>query len=99
MDNDARTLEEKLAMLDQKFPLVGYTNASRLITTVRRMKKEKELGIPIQYRTGFAISTKTGKGADEMSEREWNDFYNDLCGELKRQYPEEHQHLFPDGND
>ncbi len=99
MDNDARTLEEKLAMLDRKFRVVGYTNASRLITAVRRMKAEKDMDLPIQHRTGFAISTKTGKGANEMSEREWDDFYNDLCGELKRQYPEEHQHLFPDGKD
>ncbi len=97
MDDNERTLKEKLTKLDKEHPLVGYTNASRVITTVRRMKAEKEMGIPIQYRTGFAISTKTGKGADEMSEREWNEFYNDLCGELKRQYPEEHQHLFPDG--
>ena len=97
MDKDAHTLKEKLARLDREFPVVGYTNASRLITAVRRMKAEKEIDLPIQHRTGFAISTKTGKGADEMSQQEWNDFYYDLCGELKRQYPEEYQHLFPDG--
>jgi hypothetical protein len=99
MDNDELTLEEKLARLDQKFPLVGYTNARRIITAVRRMKAEEEMGIPIQHRTGFAISTKTGRHANEMAKQEWDDFYKGLCGELKKQYPEEYQHLFPEGKD
>jgi hypothetical protein len=37
------------------------------------MKAEKELGIPISRRSGFACSTSTGKHANEMCEQEWGD--------------------------
>ena len=48
-------IEEQLRTLDEKYPLVPYTHAGRLFSTVRRMKAEKEMGIPIEHRTGFAI--------------------------------------------
>ncbi len=95
MDKAAPTLKDKLVRLDQEFPFVADTNASRVFSAVRRMKAEKDTGVPIQYRTGFVISTKTGKRANEMTQREWEDFYKDMCDDLKRQYPQEYRRLFP----
>ena len=91
-------IEETLRELDQKYPLVPHTNAGRLFSTVRRMKAEKEMGLPIEHRTGFAISVKSGKAANEMTKREWQGFYHRLCDSLKRQYPELHERLFGRGD-
>jgi len=88
-------IENTLRELDEKYPLVPHTNAGRLFSTVRRMKAEKEMGLPIEHRTGFAICVRTGKAANEMNRREWERFYRRLCDSLKRQYPELHSKLFP----
>ena len=88
-------IEKTLRMLDEKFPLVPHTGAGRLCSTVRRMKAEKEHGLPINRRTGFAISVKKGKAAKELNESEWEEFYSSLCAQLKRDYPELYEQLFP----
>ena len=80
-------LEEKLKLLQKKYPLVPHTHPGQLSSTVRRMWAEKEFDIPIVNRTGFAISVETGKSANEMNEQEWEKFYNALCEELKTKYP------------
>ena len=87
-------IEELVRSLDEKFPLVPHTGAGRLFSTVRRMKAEKEFGIPINRRTGFAISVEKGKPANELEEAEWEEFYSALCGQLKRDYPELYKQLF-----
>jgi hypothetical protein len=61
-------IEEVLRSLKKKYPLVRYTGAGVLYSSVRRMKAERELGIPINRRTGFAISLKYGKAANELDE-------------------------------
>lgn len=88
------TIDDEIATLDKEFPLVLHTNAGRTYSTVRRMKAEKERGIPIERRTGFAVSVKTGKAANEMAEAEWEGFYASLCAELRRDYPDMHLRLF-----
>lgn len=88
-------LEEKLKRIRQEYPLIPHVRASRLYSTVRRMKVEKEMDIPINLRAGFVISVKTSKRANEMTNKEWEDFYGDLCEELKRDYPEMHVQMFP----
>ncbi len=80
------SLQEKLEKLNKECPLVPHTNAGRLFSTVRRMKAEKEMDIPINLRSGFAISTKIGKPANEMNELEWDGFYSVLSEQLKRDY-------------
>ncbi len=52
------------------------------------MKAEKGMGIPVFLRTGYAISTRTGKAANTMTEDEWEQFYSALAEQLKRDYPE-----------
>jgi len=89
-----KNIKEQLEKLNNEYPLVPHTNASRLFSMVRRMKAEKEIDIPIDYRSGFAISTKTGKAANKMTKQEWEDFYEDLSGQLRRDYPELYQSLF-----
>jgi hypothetical protein len=42
------------------------------------MKAEKTMGIPIFLRSGFAISTETGKAANTMTEDDWEEFYDAL---------------------
>jgi hypothetical protein len=88
-------IEKLVRMLEKEFPLTPHTNAGRLFTTVRRMKAEKEHGLPINRRTGFAISVKKGKAAKELNESEWEEFYSSLCAQLKRDYPELYEQLFP----
>ena len=84
----------RLEKLAKENPLVLHTNAGRTFSTVRRMKAEKKMGIPISLRSGFAISTKNGKAANAMSEDEWEEFYNALSGHLRRDYPDLYERLF-----
>jgi hypothetical protein len=55
----------------------------------------KNLDIPISRRSPFAVSPRTGKHANEMDEKEWENFYKVLSDELKRDYPELYDRLFP----
>jgi hypothetical protein len=91
---DKQTLEDQLEKLAKKHPLVLHTDAGRSFSTVRRMKAEKKMGIPINLRTGFAISVKTGKAANAMTEDEWEEFYNALSERLKGDYPDLYKSLF-----
>ena len=91
---DKQTLEDGLARLDEEYPLVLHTDAGRSFSTVRRMKAEKRMGIPIYLRTGFAISVKTGKAANAMNEDEWEEFYNAISERLNRDYPDLYKSLF-----
>jgi hypothetical protein len=88
------TLKDQLEKLAKEYPLVLHTDAGRTFSTVRRMKAEKKMGIPIFLRTGFAISTKTGKAANTMTEDEWEEFYNALSERLRGDYPELYESLF-----
>jgi hypothetical protein len=94
MDKDTPSLEERLAKLDQEFPLIPHTGAGRLSSAVRRMKAEKEMDIPVNLRSGFAISVKTGKAANRMTDHEWEAFYRDLVEQLKRDYPQLYVSVF-----
>lgn len=85
---------DELRLLDEKFPIVPHTNAGRLSSTVRRMKAEKELGLPVHLRTGFSISVADSKPANELDEDAWERFFQQLCGELKGQYPEMYSTIF-----
>jgi hypothetical protein len=95
MDKDTFTLEERLARVNNEYPLVPHTDAGRQSSTVRRMKAEKEMDIPINRRSGFAISVKLGKAANKMIEEEWETFFGDLCERLRRDYPELYSSIFP----
>lgn len=88
-------MKELLEKLNKEYPLVQHTNAGRFFSMVRRMKAERELDIPLAHRTGFGISAKTGKAANKMTEKEWEDFYIDLRKQLKRDYPDLYYSLFP----
>ncbi len=74
--------------------MILHTDAGRTFSTVRRMKAEKKMGISISLRTGFAISTETGKAANKMTEDEWGGLYKALSERLKRDYPELHERVF-----
>jgi hypothetical protein len=91
---DKKTLKDQLEKLAQEHPLVLHTDAGRLFSTVRRMKAERKMGIPIFLRTGFAISVETGKAANTMTEDEWERFYYDLSERLNGDYPELYESLF-----
>jgi hypothetical protein len=92
MDN--QTLEDQLEGLNKEYPLVLHTDVGRSFSAVRRMKAEKEIGIPINLRTGFAISVKTGKATNEMTDDEWEEFYNSLSERLKGDHPDLYTRLF-----
>ena len=87
-------IEELLRSLEEKYPLVPHTGAGQLYSAVRRMRAEKECGIPISRRTGFAVSVEHGKPANELDESDWEDFYESLCDQLKERYPDLHTQLF-----
>ena len=82
-------LKTKLEKIYRECPLVPHTNAGRLSSTVRRMKSEKEMNIPIKYRSGFAVSIKYKKSANKLKIQEWNEFYNDLSKSLRIAWPSE----------
>jgi hypothetical protein len=58
------------------------------------MKTEKKIGLPINLRSGCAISVETGKAANAMTEDEWEKFYYDLSERLNRDYPGLYKILF-----
>ena len=91
------SLQEKLTIVNKECPFVGFNGASCLITTLRRMKMQEELDIPVENRTGHAISVENGKCTNEMTLDEWQKFYGDLKGELKKWYPEVHEKMFGAG--
>lgn len=80
---------EKIA---KEFSLIPHTRSSRLFSSVRRMKAEKEHNIPIRLRNAFVYSTQT-----MTAEQVWEKFYSDSCSELKTDYPELYNKLFPEG--
>ena len=94
--NENDDLKEIWEMIQEKYPLVMFTGSSRLYTMVRRMQAEKKYGIPVELRSGFAVSVKSGKHANEMAEQEWEEFYIALQRELKNHYPYLYQKLFND---
>jgi hypothetical protein len=91
---DKQKLEDQVEMLDKEYPLVLHTDAGRTFSTVRRMKTEKTMGLPISLRAGSAISVETGKAANEMTEDEWEEFYYALSERLNRDYPHLYKRLF-----
>lgn len=94
IEND--NLKEIWEMIQKEYPLIHFTGSSRLYTMVRRMQAEKKYNIPIELRSGFAVSAQSGKYANEMAEQEWEQFYLALSNQLKRDYPELHRKLFKD---
>ncbi len=96
-END--NLEEIWKMIQEKYPLVYFTGSSSLFTMVMRMQAEKKFNIPIELRSGFAISLKTGKHAHDMAEQELEEFCNSLRMELKENYPILYPNLFKDEED
>lgn len=97
MANNFISLEEQIKKVLSEYSLIPHTRSSRLFSTVRRMKAEKELGVPLERRVCFAISVKTRKSVNEMTEQEWEDFYKDLSEELKNDYPDIYAKLFAPG--
>ena len=93
------SLKERLAILERDCRLVPHTNAGRLYSSVRRMKAEKEMKIPIRLRSGFACSVRYGKAANELTEEQWEEFYASLCEQIKTDYPEMYAAFFPNGGD
>jgi hypothetical protein len=89
------TIDDEIAKLDKEFPLRAFTGRSMLYSMVRRMKAEKERNIPIERRTDFAVSVKSGKAAHKMTRREWESFYKTLSERLKTDYPDSYLDLFP----
>lgn len=87
-------LVEILNKLNKDYPLVPFTDAGRLYSTVSRMTAEKDMNIPINLRSGFAVSTNTGKHSNEMENTEWNEFYTDLSSLLETRYPSLHKKIF-----
>jgi len=86
-------IKKALKKLEEEFP-INKNGVGALYTTVSRMKAEKELGLPLIWRKGSAISVKTGKHGNKMNELEWNKFYYDLCENLKRDYPSLYDNIF-----
>jgi hypothetical protein len=89
-----KDLLDKLEKINKECPLIPHTNAGRMFSMVRRMKAEKEMKIPQEFRSGFAISVKTGKHTNEMTAEEWKEFYASMVSSLKEQYPELYEQIF-----
>lgn len=88
-------IEQQLQAFRQQFPLVPFTNAGRLFSTVRRMQAERDRQIPLAHRTGFVVSVADGKRPSEMTGEEWERFFQSLCVQLQQQYPDLYRQLFP----
>jgi len=91
-------IKQLIIKLDKECPWVPHTGVGRLFSMVRRMKAEKEINLPINYRSGGGISAKTGKSANEITEQEWERLYQYLRNRLKRDYPDLYYSLFSEEN-
>jgi len=91
-------LKKLLTELEEKCPIINQPINERDFSIVRRMKAEKELNIPIKRRFGRVISAKTRKPANKMSETEWEDFYQELCVQLKEEHADMYARLFSDNH-
>jgi hypothetical protein len=76
----------QLKQLTEEYPLVLHTDAGRTFSMVRRMKAEKGMGVPINLRSDFAVSTANRMSANAMTETELEEFYNALSEHLSRDY-------------
>lgn len=94
------TVEEKIAYVEEAFPLSLKTDFDRLFTTVQRMKAEKDFEIPMDRRNGFTFSVRTGENLSGITEEAWNMLFTMLSNQLKRQRPDTWKRLFggPDDN-
>jgi hypothetical protein len=95
---DSQTLEDQLEGINKEYLLVLHTDVGRSFSAVRRMKAKKEIGIPINLRTGFAVSVKTGKAANEMTNDEWEELYDSISERLKGDHPDLYKSLFSPEN-
>lgn len=91
------SLEERIRKIMKEYILIPHTRSSRFFSTIRRMKAEKELNVPINQRANFIVSTKTGQRTNEMTETEWEKFYETLSKEFKADYPDTYNRLFSIG--
>jgi hypothetical protein len=100
MEKDTKNLplQERLAIIDRGCPFIAFTGSSRLISTLRRMKMQEELEIPYEFRFSNAISVETSLRPYQMVKEEWNKFYEQLVGQLKRDYPESWEKMFGDAS-
>jgi NADH pyrophosphatase NudC (nudix superfamily) len=97
MITDFLSLNERTEKVIKEYSLILYTRTSRLFSTVRRMKAEKELNVPISCRASFVIYTETKKRANEMTADEWGKLFEALSSELKKDYPNIYVRLFSPG--
>lgn len=88
------SLKRALKKLDEDYPIVSHTRAGRLSSTVRRMKAEKEQGIPISCRTGRTILTTNGRRLSDLTEVEWEETFAALSTALEQSYPEMYRQTF-----
>lgn len=91
---ESRTLQEALLEIEGRYPIQLFTCRSALVTTVRRMKAEREWEIPIRLRSGCAVSVEHKVNANKLQEEQWERLYQRLVVQLKQVYPEHYEPLF-----
>jgi hypothetical protein len=74
----------QLKQLAEEYPLVLHTDAGRTFPMVRRMKEEKEMGVPINPSFRFRGFHGKWKVGNAVTENEWEEFYNALSEHLRR---------------
>lgn len=77
-----------IQMLRRDYPFARHTNAGRMFSTERRMKAERELGLPVARRSGFAISVASSRDTSELEKVVWDGFHKANCHDLAKSYPE-----------
>ena len=87
-------LQALLQLIEDRCPVQGYTAAALLCTSVRRMKMEKDLGIPLAQRTSSVVWSEVGKPLNEPDQEQWAEIYVWLCERLRARYPGEYARLF-----
>ncbi len=88
LERRRQDLSLRLAFLHENCQITPHTRPGRLFTTVKRMKAEEELAIPIVDRYGGVSSAALGLPAHRMSPFEWGVFYMMLADQLHSDYPE-----------
>ena len=88
------TLKDQLEKLAKEYPLILHTDARSHIfnsATYESREKDGHSYIPSHW---FCHFYKTGKAENTMTEDEWEEFYNALSEQLKRDYPDLYERIF-----
>ena len=93
-DRRPMSLDEKIRYIELSYPVFAKTEVAGLVTTVRRMKAERDWQVPPERRSIFEILGGSVTQANATGKEEWNGCFGNLSAELLINYPQHWERIF-----